>query len=96
MNSLVQNSPFKPWLIPCGIFPTYCMEMVLLSGGQEGISRAKVTKLDVQKRDCLHFQSLQLPLKVKAGEWHWGSLPALLLAWGNTKDQSTGEKGRGS
>lgn len=96
MEFLVQTSPFKPWLIPCGIFPTYWTEMMLLSGGQVGISRAKVMKLDVQRRDCLYFQSLQLSLKVKAGEGHQGSLPVLLLGWGITKDHipSTGEMGR--
>lgn len=85
MKFLVQSSPFKPWLILCGISPTYCTEMMLLSGGQVGISRAKVIKLDVQKRESLYFQSLHLSLQVEAGERHQG--------WGSTKDPQSRRDG---
>lgn len=87
---LVQSSPFKPWLIPCGIFPTYWTEMMLLSEGQVGISREKVIKLDVQRRECLYLQSFQLSLKVNAGEWRWGLGSFLPCCWGGKGQTGTG------
>lgn len=96
---LVQSSLFEPWLIPCGIFRTHCVEITLLSEGQAGISRAKVIKLAVQKRERLYFQALQLSFKVRAGERHRGSgsacpaagqAPRTVQVWERDGDRSMG------
>lgn len=69
------------------------MEITLLSEGQAGISRAKVIKLDVQKRERLYFQALQLSLKVRAGERHRGLGLCLPCCWASTQDcVSVGER----